>query len=84
MYGPVLGALLVGALPKLIDQYATSLPLLSSIVVTDPSKSGLSKGALSTILYALLIIVFLVFEPRGLAGIWRRVQAYFRSWPFRY
>jgi branched-chain amino acid transport system permease protein len=84
MYGPILGAVLVGALPKLIDQYATSLPLVSGIVVTDPSKSGLSKGALSTIIYALLIIVFLVFEPRGLAGIWRRVQAYFRSWPFRY
>jgi len=84
MYGPVLGAVLVGALPKIIDQYATSLPLISGIVVTDPSKSGLSKGALSTILYALLIIVFLVFEPRGLAGIWRRVSGYFRSWPFRY
>ncbi len=84
MYGPVLGAVLIGALPKLIDQYATSLPLVSGIVVTDPAKSGLSKGALSTIIYALLIIIFLVFEPRGLAGIWRRVQAYFRSWPFRY
>jgi branched-chain amino acid transport system permease protein len=84
MYGPILGALLVGALPKLIDQYATSLPLISGIVTTDPAKSGLSKGALSTIIYALLIIIFLVFEPRGLAGIWRRIQAYFRSWPFSY
>ncbi len=84
MYGPILGALLVGALPKLIDQYATSLPLIKDVVTTDPAKSGLSKGALSTIIYALLIIVFLVFEPRGLAGIWRRVQAYFRSWPFSY
>jgi branched-chain amino acid transport system permease protein len=84
MYGPVLGAVLVGALPKIIDQYATQLPLVSSIVTTDPTKSGLSKGALSTILYALLIIVFLVFEPRGMAGIWRRIQGYFRSWPFRY
>jgi len=84
MYGPILGALLVGALPKLIDQYATSLPLIKDIVTTDPAKSGLSKGALSTIIYALLIIIFLVFEPRGLAGIWRRIQAYFRSWPFSY
>ncbi len=82
MYGPVLGALLVGALPKLIDQYATSLPLLSRVVTTDPAKSGLTKGALSTIIYAVLIIAFLVLEPRGLAGIWRRIQAYFRSWPF--
>jgi len=84
MYGPVLGAILVGSLPKLIDQYATSLPLLNKIVTTDPTKSGFTKGALSTVIYALLIIVFLVFEPRGLAGIWRRVQAYFRSWPFSY
>jgi branched-chain amino acid transport system permease protein len=32
----------------------------------------------------VLIIVFLVLEPRGLAGIWRRIQAYFRTWPFSY
>src|SRR3984893_4483136 len=84
MYGPVLGAILVGALPKLIDQYATSLPLLNKIVTPDPTKSGFTKGALGIVIYALLIIVFLVFEPRGLAGIWRRIQAYFRSWPFSY
>ena len=56
----------------------------SKIVTTDPTKSGFTKGALGTVIYALLIIVFLVFEPRGLAGIWRRIQAYFRSWPFSY
>lgn len=84
MYGPVLGALLVGALPKLIDQYATSIPLVSKIVTNDPAKSGLTKGALGTIIYAVLIIVFLVLEPRGLAGIWRRIRAYFKSWPFSY
>jgi branched-chain amino acid transport system permease protein len=84
MYGPVLGAILVGALPKLIDLYATSIPLLNKIVTTDPNKSGFTKGALSTVIYALLIIVFLVLEPRGLAGIWRRVRAYFKSWPFSY
>jgi branched-chain amino acid transport system permease protein len=85
MYGPIMGAILIGALPQLIDKYATTLPLISSIVTTDPAKgSGISKGDLSVIIYALLIIVFLVFEPRGLAGLWRRVQAYFRSWPFSY
>ena len=73
MYGPVLGALLIGALPKLIDQYATSLPLLKNIVTTNAATSGLSKGALGTIIYAVLIIAFLVFEPRGVAGIWRRI-----------
>jgi branched-chain amino acid transport system permease protein len=93
MYGPVLGAILIGALPKLIDQYATSIPLVNKIVTPDPSKTCdlhhlhvpcFSKGDLSTVIYALLIIVFLVLEPRGLAGIWRRVRAYFKSWPFSY
>ena len=84
IYGPILGAVLVGALPRLIDQYATSLPFVSKIVTTDPTKSGFTRGALGTVIYALLIIIFLVFEPRGLAGIWRRIQAYFRSWPFSY
>jgi branched-chain amino acid transport system permease protein len=84
IYGSVLGAILIGALPKLIDEYASSLPLVSSIVTDDPSKSGFTKGALGTAIYAVLIIVFLVLEPRGLAGIWRRIQAYFRSWPFSY
>jgi len=50
----------------------------------DAGATGFTKGALSTIIYALLIIVFLVFEPRGLAGIWRRIQAYFKTWPFSY
>ena len=39
------------------------------------------KPALQTLLYAILIIVFLVAEPNGLAGIWRRVRDYFATWP---
>jgi branched-chain amino acid transport system permease protein len=33
--------------------------------------------------FGLVMILFLVFEPQGLVGIWRRVQAYFLVWPFR-
>lgn len=39
---------------------------------------------LQTVIFGLLIVVFLVFEPHGLAEIWRRVKAYFRLWPFEY
>src|SRR2546421_1026981 len=80
IYGSILGAVLVGALPRIIDEFADSFPF----VTNDPGKTGFTKGALSTAIYALLIIAFLVLEPRGLAGIWRRIQAYFRSWPFSY
>ena len=88
IYGSILGAIVIGALPKVIEQFVPdnwNLPLLGwPIVTNDTSATGFSKGALSTVIYALLIIVFLVFEPRGLAGIWRRIQAYFRTWPFSY
>ena len=34
--------------------------------------------------FGLVIVLFLVFEPRGLARIWHRIKDYFRFWPFRY
>ena len=30
------------------------------------------------------LVLFLVFEPRGLAAMWLRVKAYFKAWPFSY
>lgn len=78
-YGPVLGALLVGSTPALIDQFASRIPFVTESPATE---SGISKPALQAGLYAVLIIVFLVTEPQGLAGIWRRTRAYFSSWPF--
>jgi len=32
----------------------------------------------------LVIIVFLLVEPQGLAEIWRSVRVYFELWPFKY
>jgi branched-chain amino acid transport system permease protein len=31
-----------------------------------------------------VIVLFLLFEPRGLDRIWRRAKDYVRHWPFRY
>ena len=30
------------------------------------------------------MLLFLILEPRGLAGIWARVRFYFQLWPFKY
>lgn len=35
-------------------------------------------------LYGVLIVVFLIFEPLGLYGIWARVRNYWKRWPFSY
>ena len=45
---------------------------------------GLSVLQLNQVMYGLLIIGFLVFEPLGLYGIWLRVRNYWRGWPFTY
>ena len=74
-----------------------SLPatILNPIVATDPSDfglvstlhgagPGLSVFQLNLVLYGLLIILFLIFEPLGLYGIWIRIRNYWKGWPFTY
>jgi branched-chain amino acid transport system permease protein len=36
------------------------------------------------ILYGVLIVVFLIFEPLGLFGIWLKIRNYWKGWPFSY
>jgi len=34
--------------------------------------------------FGITMLLFLILEPRGLAGIWLRVRSYFQLWPFKY
>ena len=45
---------------------------------------GLSVFQLNQVLFGLLIIVFMIFEPLGLYGIWLRIRNYWKGWPFTY
>jgi len=45
---------------------------------------ALPSSALDAVLYGLLVIVFLLFEPRGLFGIWVKIRNYWKGWPFTY
>ncbi|GAB3051472.1 branched-chain amino acid ABC transporter permease [Sediminivirga luteola] len=40
--------------------------------------------AFQNAVFGLVIIVFLIIEPRGLNHIWTRIKDYFGYWPFRY
>jgi branched-chain amino acid transport system permease protein len=44
----------------------------------------LPSSALDAVLYGLLVIIFLLFEPRGLFGIWVKIRNYWKGWPFTY
>jgi branched-chain amino acid transport system permease protein len=43
-----------------------------------------AAASLSLIMRGLVIIVFLIFEPRGLAHRWEKIKAYFKLWPFSF
>ena len=41
-------------------------------------------AAIPPILYGLLIVAFLLFEPLGLYGVWVKFRNYWKRWPFSY
>ncbi len=40
--------------------------------------------ALRPLTFGLVIVLFLMFEPRGIANWWRITKSYTKLWPFRY
>lgn len=40
--------------------------------------------SIKEIVFGFVIILFLIFEPDGLAARWRTVRAYWKLWPFSY
>jgi len=72
-----------GPLKPLADLFITQGADFGFISL-DPNGPGLSVFQLNIVLYGLLIILFLMFEPLGLYGIWIRIRNYFKTWPFTY
>lgn len=67
--GAVAGALFVTALPLILDEYSESVPGLS-----DPGSGGVSYAEASRYAFAALIVVIILIQPAGLAGITRRAS----------
>ena len=44
----------------------------------------LPVNRLDELIYGTLIVVFLLFEPLGLYGIWVKIRNYWKGWPFSY
>ena len=74
--GSIYGAAFMIAIPAYLDQLSLRVSA-DSILATD-------LPAIKLLIFGLTIVLFLIFEPRGLARIWQRARDYFRLWPFRY
>lgn len=75
--GSTAGAIFGAVALKLMDEFVTIAgPVLSAAVAPQAAAS------LALISHGLIIIIFLIFEPRGLHHRWEMIKAYFRLWPY--
>lgn len=77
IHGTVLGVVFMTLLPEglraLSGLFSAQYPFLVDIF-----------GAIREAVFGLVIILFLIFEPDGLAARWRTIQNYWKLWPFSY
>jgi branched-chain amino acid transport system permease protein len=78
IFGAVWGALVFVSLSPLAESmFETLRPHL-------PMLGGLSSAQQATLLFSLVVVGMLIFEPLGLLGFWLRTKRYFVAWPFKY
>ncbi|WP_238366050.1 branched-chain amino acid ABC transporter permease [Mesobacterium pallidum] len=72
--GAFLGAVLITAVPQVIAILRDGLN----------ATAGIDLGAipgLDTIIFSLLLIVFIIYEPQGLYGRWLKIRTWFEIFP---
>jgi len=74
--GAVLGAAFMTMVPELLKLVVDWLPGGHELAVF--------LSPVRLIVFGALIVGFLIFEPLGLAEMWRRVRRFFHLWPFRH
>ena len=75
--GSAYGAFFMMLVPVMLNEFISSagagIPALTSRL-----------PAIENAVFGVVIIAFLLLEPRGLDRIWQRMKDYIRFWPFRY
>jgi branched-chain amino acid transport system permease protein len=76
--GSILGAAFMTLVPEFLKLVVGWLP-----AAIFGGNVALILSPVRTIVFGLMIVLFLIFEPHGLAEVWRRVRRVFHLWPFR-
>ena len=75
--GSIFGAVFITFLPEgirlITDMLRQNYPLLNT-----------RFADVKTVAFGLVIVLFLIFEPKGLYGKWRDIKVYWTNWPFTY
>lgn len=73
IFGPIFLITVTELLSHMTSALSTQHPSLLTILVS-----------MREILFGIIIIGFLIFEPDGLAARWRSIRAYWKLYPFSY
>jgi branched-chain amino acid transport system permease protein len=81
--GSVMGAVLITWLQQELARIG-ELPVLGSLL-TDLSQQVFTVSGLPNVQYVvfgLIMVLIIIYEPLGLYGFWIRSKIYWRTWPF--
>ena len=80
--GSTTGAIFGATFIKLLEEVITLIsPIVGDIL---PQISGQFLSSAALIVNGIVVVLFLVFEPRGLAHRWELFKSSYRLWPFSY
>ena len=76
--GPIFGVIFILMLKHSIN---SMVPVFNTIFPTFSAAFVSSSGL---IIFGLVVALFLIIEPRGIAHWWDKFKNYYRTWPFSY
>lgn len=85
--GSIMGAAFITFLPRIVAELAdvsVSGVELFAFISDQPVGGFLTVSQVELILFGMLIVLFLIFEPLGMYGVWIRIRNYWKAWPFSY
>ena len=77
--GPIVGVIFIRVLQQVL--LGNVVPWLEHTFTMFPA--GFASGV-APMLFGLVIVLFLVLEPRGISHRWSLLKAAYRLWPFSY
>ncbi|MGI9602497.1 MAG: branched-chain amino acid ABC transporter permease [Acidimicrobiales bacterium] len=81
--GALVGALFLGPLPELVEEFSEKInftvPIIDEPLLKESATSDgiMSNAVFAEILFSLMLVLFLMFQPRGLVGMWHQLRSRF-------
>ncbi len=75
IHGAFFGAAVIALLPQ-------TIAVMRDVVARTFGGGSISIPGLETALFGLILILFILFEPRGIYGRWLKIRTYFELFPF--